>query len=189
MLTKVLGNWQAESQSLTAAGQVACNDILPIVDWIERLLLNREQVLDSAGDKLLGRGSHDLWEAGELSILDSVALHIPHGVLLTSQTGFLLNLLLWSCLPILVLSFALFGSRVHSSTTRLVLLLLALRRLHGWWLCIRRVVSCWLRVRLRLVVLVVVASICTLSLAPIEDGWAAALSALEGIHFLGGADC
>ena len=127
MLTKVLGNWQAESQSLTAAGQVACNDILPIVDRIERLLLNREQVLDSAGDKLLGRGSHDLWEAGELSILDSVALHIPHGVLLTSQTGFLLSLILWSCLPILVLSFALFGSRVHSSTTRLVLLLLALR--------------------------------------------------------------
>ena len=126
MLAKVLGNWQAESQSLTAAGQVTCNDILPIVDWIERLFLNREQVLDSARDKLLGRGSHDLWEACELSIFDVVALHIPHGVLLTGQTGFLLFLLL-SCLPILVLSFALFRSRVHSSTTRLVLLLLALR--------------------------------------------------------------
>ena len=126
MLAKVLGNWQAESQSLTAAGQVTCNDILPIVDWIERLFLNREQVLDSARDKLLGRGSHDLWEAGELSILDVVALHIPHGVLLTGQTGFLLFILL-SCLPILVLSLALFRSRVHSSTTRLVLLLLALR--------------------------------------------------------------
>ena len=110
MLAKVLSDWQAESQSLTAAGQVTCNDILPIVDWIERLHLNREQVLDSARDKLLGRGSHDLWEAGELSILDIVALHIPHGVLLTSQTGVFARVtssITWA--------FTLLRRRVHSS--------------------------------------------------------------------------
>ena len=74
VLAEVLGHRQAEGQSLATARQVARNHIFSVVDRIERVLLNREQVLDASRHHLLGRRHLDLREACELPVDDCVGL-------------------------------------------------------------------------------------------------------------------
>jgi len=54
ILTEILGRWQAEGKCFAATGQVARNHVLPIVDRVETVLLDREKRFDTPRYHLLG---------------------------------------------------------------------------------------------------------------------------------------
>ena len=72
LLAKVLCDWQTEGQSLATSCQVACDDILPLVNRVKAMLLDREKRGDASRAQRCSRPLVDLRDAGELAVLDSV---------------------------------------------------------------------------------------------------------------------
>ena len=113
---EVLRDWEAESQSLAATREIARNHVLSVVRRVERVLLDGEQTLDASSNELLGRGCHDLREAGKFSVRHIVVSELVGAGLLARQTGVFARIA--SSAP----TFALLSRRVHRSAPGGVLL-------------------------------------------------------------------
>ena len=75
MLAEVFSHGETESQGFAAAGEITCNYIFSVVDWVKALLLDRKETLVAATDQLGGRCSHNFWETRELAILHIIVRH------------------------------------------------------------------------------------------------------------------
>ena len=53
ILSEPFRQWQGESQCLARASQISCDDVFPIVDWVETVHLHGEEFFVPFGDKSL----------------------------------------------------------------------------------------------------------------------------------------
>lgn len=67
--SQVLDDWERKRKCLTRTCQVSSDEILPLVDWLEAVLLDREEAADTFGFEGCDGLWVDVWVVGEVSWL------------------------------------------------------------------------------------------------------------------------
>ena len=84
--SQILSDWETEGKRLAAAGQVPRDHVLPVVDGVERVLLDGEQCFDAPSNQLPGRVLVDLREGGKLAVVHVVGLEPFRTLLFSGET-------------------------------------------------------------------------------------------------------